>query len=265
MLPFDKSELASSGDALLRLKNFFLRRAMLRSMASADLVIFISNYAKGIIEDHIVVKNSVTIPHGVGERFFVSNVKLPRPDLSFSEDYILYVSRFEFYKRHLEVVKAYSLLGDELKAKYKLVLVGGSDGGVAAAVRNYIDEHCLGGFVILLGDYPYEKLPALYKHSSLFVFASACENCPNILLEAMGAGVPVLCSDYDPMPEFGGSAVTYISPDDPEGLARQIETSLSDKEELVKRSLDVAAHSQRYKWEDTARYTWNAIFGMLRA
>jgi len=264
MLPFDDAALIASGSILLRVKNFFLKKNMLRTMASADLVIFISEYAKKVIENNISIKSSVTIPHGIGESFFVSDIELPRPNLPFADEYILYVSRFEFYKRHLELVKAYSSLDKDLQARYKLVLVGGGKGQAADAVKNYIQANSLEECVFLLGEYPYEELPALYKHSKLFVFASACENCPNILLEAMGAGVPVLCSSYDPMPEFGGAAVSYISPDDPGALADALEVSLSNKEELIKKSSGVAAHSRRYSWENTARLTWAAISRVSR-
>ena len=35
-----------------------------------------------------------------------------------------------------------------------------------------------------------------------FIFASTCENMPNILIEGMSSGLPILCSNYLPMPEF---------------------------------------------------------------
>ena len=48
-----------------------------------------------------------------------------------------------------------------------------------------------GDFVRLTGACSYEKMHLAYRDANLFLFASSCENLPNILLEAMSAGLPV--------------------------------------------------------------------------
>lgn len=262
MLPFDQTVLLGAPSMKLKLRNFLLRRSMLASMERADLVIFISEYARKIIQREISLKTVVTIPHGISEHFCVADVPLQRPALPFDEKYILYVSRFEFYKRHLEVVKAYAQLPDKLRDDYKLLIVGGDDLPSAVKVKDFIAEHGLGLNVVLLGDYPYKKLPSLYKNSTIFVFASACENCPNILLEAMGAGVPVICSDYDPMPEFGEDALLYASPDDPDIFSSQMASLLTSPELLAKYSAKVSARADVFKWSTTSTATWDAILGL---
>lgn len=260
MLPFDDRALAGSDSAWLRLKNYLLKKRMLVSMASADLVIFISDYARGVVEEHIPIKCAVTIPHGIGDNFFVSTEALDRPPLSFTGKYILYVSRFEFYKRHLELVSAYGQLSDSIRDEYKLLIVGGGSGKASQDVQDYIATKGLENSVFLLGEYSYTELPALYKNASLFTFMSACENCPNILLEAMGAGIPIVSSDYDPMPEFGGDAVRYVSPDDPQNLSAVLSETLSDSALLDRLSVRVAERSLHYKWSRTATLTWNVLF-----
>ena len=262
MLPFDQTALNSVPSRKLKLKNFLLRRKMLSSMRQADLVIFISEYARTVIEAQIPLKSATTIPHGISDYFNVADVPLGRPYLPFDKKYILYVSRFEFYKRHLEVVKAYELLPGCLKDEFNLLLVGGDDLPSADEVKTYIAGQGLSSGVFLLGHYPYKELPALYQHASLFVFASACENCPNILLEAMGAGVPVLCSDYQPMPEFGADAVLYVSPDDPVELSRKMVLGLSRPELLVEYSAKAAKRAEGYRWSKASMATWNAVFAL---
>ena len=46
--------------------------------------------------------------------------------------------------------------------------------------------------VFILGDIQQERLPQLYQNAEINIFCSETENCPNILLEAMSAGKPVL-------------------------------------------------------------------------
>ncbi|MCQ4271896.1 glycosyltransferase family 4 protein [Pseudomonas kuykendallii] len=260
MLPFDEQALADAKSIRLKFKNYLLRKRMLASMASADLVIFISDYARRVIERYISVNRAVTIVHGIGNDFFVGNKALARPALPFSGKYILYVSRFEFYKRHLQLVEAYTLLSESIRDEYKLLIVGGGGGQAAAEVQSFILGRELDASVFLLGEYSYAALPALYKHASLFTFMSACENCPNILLEAMGSGVPIVSSDYAPMPEFGGAAIRYVSPDDPQRISEVLAETLSDPVLLQALSARVIERSLDYKWSRTAMLTWHALF-----
>jgi glycosyltransferase involved in cell wall biosynthesis len=260
MLPFDSRILFSSSTWVERVVGILRKRAMLRSMTRADLVIFISSYARQVIESQASIRQAVTIPHGISKQFLVSDQALERPPLSFAGPYILYVSRFEFYKRHLEVVKAYQMLPDEIKAHHKLLLVGGTDLPSGQKVLDYVRQQGLENQVLFMGEYPYAKLPALYKNAALFIFASACENCPNILLEAMGAGVPIVCSNYEPMPEFGQSAVTYMNPDVPQDICQKIQevfqTALQNSESQANA---LAAQAAKFNWDSTARKTWDLL------
>ncbi len=257
MLPFDPQILASSDSLYEKVRGFLRKRMMLKSMTSADSVIFISHFARKVIESLVQIKNPVTIPHGISSQFNVSDQNLPRPQLPFAEDYILYVSRFEFYKRHLEVVKAYELLPKEVRSRYKLLLVGGTDLPYGQQVLAYVKQQELTQFVIFLGEYPYGQLPALYKNAGLFIFASTCENCPNILLEAMGSGVQILCSNYEPMPEFGGAAVQYMNPDSSTDISQKIQLALSTGSSAA----ELKAQAAKFSWDLTAEKTWKVLLG----
>jgi len=107
-------------------------------------------------------------------------------------------------------------------------------------------------------------LPAVYQHAKVNIFASSCENCPNILLEALAAGRPVLCSDYQPMPEFAGNAVRYFDPYNPEQLAEKLIDLLDDSALRTDLGLRARARSERFHWTDTADKTWNALAALAR-
>ena len=92
MIPFDARVRRSLPWGLQRARNWLLYRVMLRSMARADLTIFISEHARTVIESLIAVRNPVTIPHGVGEAFRTEGQALSRPALLPKSDYLLYVS-----------------------------------------------------------------------------------------------------------------------------------------------------------------------------
>ncbi|MCY1211319.1 glycosyltransferase [compost metagenome] len=262
MLPFNEEGLRESGSSFLRLKNWKLKRMMLHSMQTADLVIFISNFALQYMEKLIKVRRSAIIPHGLAEAFLTADKSLDRPPLPFLGRYFLYVSRFDFYKRHLQVIKAYESLPTPIKDEYRLVLAGDAENSFGREALLYLKNKGLEGRVTVLGDYDYLKLPALYSHSELFIFASTCENCPNILLEAMGGGVPIICSDYQPMPEFGGDALIYASPDEPHQISEAILRVVSQpalREVLAEKA---AAQSRKFSWDRTAAETWKVILSV---
>ena len=73
-----------------------------------------------------------------------------------------------------------------------------------------------------LGSVPHGELHTRYAGADLCVFASSCENMPNILLEGMASGLPIACSNRGPMPEVLGDAGVYFDPENPNDIARAL-------------------------------------------
>ncbi|PVZ32935.1 glycosyltransferase family 1 protein [Pseudomonas sp. CC120222-01a] len=263
MIPFDKRVLSYLPFGLQRIRSWLLYHTMLRSMSRADLTIFISDFARGVIEKLANIPNPVTIPHGIGEAFRTFDKQLARPGRLPTESYMLYVSRFDVYKHHYEVVSAYAKLPVELRERYHLVLIGESDMPGAERVHELINDLDLGGRVIILGAVPYAELPSYYHHAELALFASSCENCPNIMLEALGAGRPVLSSNVMPMPEFGAQAAAYFSPFDADDISRVMNTVLSDRNYSQQLADAAASQCQKFDWAKTSESTWAEIFKLV--
>lgn len=262
MMPFDAAVVARLPWGTQRLRNLLLRRVMLRSLANADLAIFISDHARSVIEGLTDIRNPITIPHGIAPAFRTDGRPLPRPEGIPEGEYLLYVSRFDVYKHHYEVVSAYAALPATLRRRYRLLLVGETNLPEAARIRRLVERLQLGDRVHFLGALPYNNLPALYRHASLNLFASSCENCPNILLEALGAGRPVLSSNVMPMPEFGGDAVGYFSPYDPDDICRAIEEVLCNEALGERMAAAAVERAGQFDWQRTAQKTWSGLLGL---
>ena len=141
----------------------------------------------------------------------------------------------------------------------KLLLVGPSDTAYADKVRRRIAVLGLQDEVTLTGNVARELLPAVYGRAIANIFASSCENCPNCLLEALAAGRPLLCSDYQPMPELAGSAPLYFDPYSPQTLAHQFCRVLDDdalRAQLARASRERAA---TFQWHTSSLRTWRAL------
>lgn len=264
MIPFDTRVQRSIPFGLQRIRVWLLNRVMLKSMSNADLTIFISSYARSVIESITRVKKAVTIPHGIGKAFRTHGATVVRPDFLPAGDYILYVSRFDVYKHHYEVVAAYGRLPDELRMRHSLILVGENDMPEADRVKILIKEMGLEGSVHVLGAIPYQSLPSLYHHAFLNVFASSCENCPNILLEALASGRPMICSNVMPMPEFGAEAALYFSPFDSEDIREVMLTALTRPDILDELAKAAARQSDKFDWADTCSATWYELMDLAK-
>lgn len=256
MMPFDEVQINKYAIfSLMRLRLRLLNYLMLKSMESADLVIFISNYAKNVIDKTSSkgIKKSVIIPHGVGANFH-NDI-----NTNSNEDaYILYPSTFDMYKSQLEVVEAYSGLYEMRKEDTPLLyLVGSGEKEYKNKVMELVKEKKLEHKIKFLGQVPYAEMPRMYKNANMIIFASQTENCPNILLESMAAGKPIVCSNLSPMPEFGGDAVLYFDPRDPKELTITLNNLIDDekrKQELAHKAFE---RSKNYSWEKCTEKTWN--------
>jgi glycosyltransferase involved in cell wall biosynthesis len=263
MIPFDKNTLKNSKSYTRKLKNNILNVLMLYSFKKADLVIFISKYAKKVVYDLEEKINGVVIPHGINENFRLE--KKPSIDVnSIYGDYILYVSRFDFYKNHIQLIDAYSMLSDEIKYKYVLLLSGEIDSPLYIEVKNKVDSLGLGSRIIFLDEVPYSDLPSYYKMSSLNVFSSSCENCPNILLEMLAAGRPIVCSNIMPMPEFAKESAAYYDPFNSKSITKAISHVLANTQIAKGLGEKALERSKKYDWVDSANKTWAELLKTIK-
>jgi glycosyltransferase involved in cell wall biosynthesis len=262
MIPFDMRARRSMPLGRQRLRNWLLQRVMLRTMVRADLTIFISAHARALIETLTPLRAAVTIPHGSGAAFRSHGATLARPAQAPAGRYLLYVSRFDVYKHHHELVEGYARLSPALRAAHPLMLVGETDSPEARRVRALIERLQLGAHVHIVGEVAYRELPAWYHHAEAIVFASSCENCPNILLEALGAGRPIACSNVAPMPEFGGDAVEYFTPFDTRDVQRALQRLLTDADHAMRLGNAAAARSLQYDSARSAHETWHRLLAL---
>jgi glycosyltransferase involved in cell wall biosynthesis len=141
----------------------------------------------------------------------------------------------------------------------KLMLVGPEVAEYGKLVRREISNLRLQDSVLVTGPLPHSDLPPVYRNALVNIFASECENCPNILIEALASGRPVLSSHYPPMPEFGGEGAIYFDPRSPGDLAEKLAALLDDAPRMRELALKAESQSRRYAWQSCAQRTWNSI------
>ncbi len=261
MLPFAPEESGRFYLGFKRMRYWILRQLLSRDFRRADLVIFISQFAKQVIDKALPSRagRSMVIYHGLDEKFRSGG---PRP-MGLPAEYVLYVSILNFYKAQVEVVRAWAEVRKlRPQTREKLVLAGPEYGPYGDLVRGEIQRLDLQKEVVLIPKVPYESLPGYYHHAKINIFASSCENCPNVLLEKLAAGRPVLSSNLEPMPEIAGSGALYFDPYAPEDLCRLILNVIDDPARLAKMGEEARRRSLEYSWPKSRRETWDALLSL---
>ena len=127
-------------------------------------------------------------------------------------------------KNHALLLDALSRLETSLRSRTRVWLVGGETGGsaYAAFVRDEISRRALGEIVRIVPETA--EIPALLRVVDALVLPSLFEGFPNVLLEAMAAGIPALACAVGDVPDLIGDGETglLVAPGDAAGLTRAI-------------------------------------------
>ena len=262
MAPFDDAASRLYGISWMRLKFALLRRVQSRTFRSASGVIFLTSTAKSVVTSVTGPLSGRTevIPHGISNRF-LRDVQPQEPLSRYSESRpfrLLYVSRLEPYKHHRTVISAVLELRKE---GLPLVLeLAGSGGPSSGQVERQLREEDPTGVAITYhGNVRYADLPALYHRADAFVFASSCENLPNILLEAMSAGLPIASSNRSVMPEVLGDAGFYFDPESRESMSSALIELLTNPERRLQFATAARERVRDRTWVRCAERTFDFL------
>jgi len=142
---------------------------------------------------------------------------------------LLCVGRLSREKGHADLIQAFpkmrELAGDSL---LRMILVG------EGPERSRIEELCrslnVSDGVILAGQQ--DDIDPYYGIADVFLLPSVSEGCPNVLLEAMAAGVPVVATGVGGVPEVvkSGRDAILVKKHDCAGLASATAQLLRDQQ-----------------------------------
>lgn len=258
MAPFD-SDVLSRCTPPVRRRMHILRELGILSARCSSRVVFISDFARTQLTPLFDIPESRTERLHLGrDHAFspqaISGAPAMLARLGIARPYLLSVGQFYPYKNLVELVIGFSRARASLPAEMMLVLAGAEvEETVSHAVRAAIAREGLQEHVKLLGQIRYEDLPPLYAAASLFIFPSTCENFPNILVEGLASGVPVLCSRLGPMPEVAGPGADYFDPFDPDDISSAIIRTHHDPKRQAALRISGKKMAARYSWDVTAR------------
>ena len=169
------------------------------------------------------------------------------------DNFLLYIGRIETKKNIQNLVRGYKMLKNK---DWPLVLAG------RAGNYGYDEVYKLAKKskrIIFLGYVPQDDYQQLMAAASIFVFPSKFEGFGIPVLEAMGSGVPVVCSHIPVLHEVAGQAARFFNPDDPQNIADVIDRLIVEsdiRDELINLGFE---RSKQFSWDICAKETLKYI------
>ena len=230
-------------------KDFPLIRHLLRfTLSKANQVIAVSGALKDAMISLGVPDRKITIiPNGVDANKF-----LPLPKMKARMDLGLSQKRIVLSVGHLTPVKGFDLLIRAVKILAKdrlhndLILVIAGEGTSRHELEQLVSALEVNEHVRLVGEVPHHLLPGWYSAADVFCLASIREGWPNVLLEALSCGTPVIGTKVGGIPEIITSDdVGLVVDRSPESIADAILVVLgrSWSNDLLR------AYARQYTWE----------------
>ncbi len=162
---------------------------------------------------------------------------------------LLFVGRLTEQKAPLDLLEAYRRLPAELRESTRLTFVG--EGPLRQRLQLEIASGGLANAVTLVGNSP--DVPKLMQQATLLVLPSRWEGLPNVVLEAMANGLPVVATAVDGTLELISEGETgwLVPPAQPDALSAAIADALNNPDHRQ-------AYSEKSQLIAVTRFSWNA-------
>lgn len=166
-----------------------------------------------------------------------------------------YIGRLSEEKGVFNFITAILLI---LKQRDNLKILIGGDGQLRDKIGKYLYENNLNNRVKLTGWIPHNELPDYLNQLKLVVLPSYTEGLPNIMLEAMACGTPVLATPVGAIPDIitDGNTGFIMENNSPECIAENVVRALrypdlgrivENARLLVEREFTYEAAVKRYR------------------
>lgn len=132
-----------------------------------------------------------------------------------------YIGRLSGEKGIFNLVKAIPTIINECN-DVEFFIIG--DGDLKEKINSYLSEHDLCNNVKILGWIPHDELPVYLNKFKLVVLPSYTEGLPNVMLESMACGTPVLATSVGAIPDIIQDGITgfIMENNSPECIANNV-------------------------------------------
>lgn len=175
---------------------------ILDTLASCEAITVVSKNLKQELVNHNIDENKITvIPNGIDTHHFgIQNKDSCRKSLGIysKRPVVLYVGRLSEEKNVSTLIRATSILVQK-NIKMMLYLVG--DGPLNSQLNDLVNELGIKNSVKFVGKVSHDQVSLWMGAADYFCLPSLREGCPNVILEALSSGKPVIASRVGAIPD----------------------------------------------------------------
>jgi len=164
---------------------------------------------------------------------------------------------------HKNFERLIEAMGEILEPDRPTLVVTG--GGGDDPLRPLVERLGLSRWVELVGWLADDEIEALYARATAVVVPTLFEGFGLPVLEAMGRGCPVICSDLPVLRELAGNSAAYFDPRSTESMSTTIASVLRNPHLLVELAGSGFARSRAFSWQRTATSTIDSFYRVLDA
>ena len=206
-------------------------RKIIAALSGADRIVCVSRYIHSRITTAGIPTEKMSVVYdGVDTQLFSPrDARQARTKLSLPVDarIILFVGNLTSVKGPDYLVDAVAKLKETTDERIHLVILG--DGPLERPLCDRVRTLRLEKQVTFAGSRPHREIPDWTSAADLLCLSSLNEGMPNVILEALASGRPVVATDVGGVSEVIDSDEfgILVPPRDPEALARALREALS--------------------------------------
>jgi glycosyltransferase involved in cell wall biosynthesis len=162
---------------------------------------------------------------------------------------IVFVSRLILRKGLQFLIEAIPDIRKQVSNPFVIKVIG--DGPDKEKFLQQIEHLGVSEHFKFYGYVEHDKLPEYYLDADVFILPSLAEGMPNVVLEAMGSGLPIVATRVAGSEELvqHGENGFLVAPKDVNAIAQALSTLINEKmlrERMGRRSKEIA---RQYTWE----------------
>ncbi len=173
-------------------------------------------------------------------------------------EYFLFVGALHPRKNVSGLLKAFDAFKDDTSNNIKLMIVGSEMHKTGDIFETY-ENMRFKSDVIFTGRVSTDELHDIFGAALALTFVPFFEGFGIPVVEAMSAGIPVICSNTTSIPEVGGNAVVYADPMKIDQITDAMIKLAGDKElrkELIEKGFE---QKNKFSWDETAHLLWESV------
>jgi len=213
---------------------------------NADSVLALTGDMKRVMQN-IYDRDIAVMPNGINLADYIDEPSIK--DRATMGKGILFVGRLESVKGVQYLIRAMKKVHNMIPDA-RLIIVG--DGKEREMLESLSIQLGIQEYVQFIGKVPHEKVQTFMQQADVFVLPSLSEGLPNVIIEAMACGLPIVVSRVGGIPEIITNDTNgyLVEAKDTESIANFIILLLQDEKLRKKLSDNNKQLVKKYSWEN---------------